>query len=520
MEELIRFRSQIDLLSDQEFITFSKSFGRQFVCNLLFEYFLKQLINTKNYQQWQQDVLPHIRTKTCLIQKIIDSRDRHVHDKAASNNSLQEIPEKEPNQLDLDDLPTIMISHISSFLNLEDTLRFEKANRHAFIGTRSPISVHSLDAKPFTNCLSFSNENSCLYNFYRFHCIQQLSIDTETITNAFNDYFIDNVNRLPIWDRLTELSLININTYDHCRLLLETLNHEKFVGRITAFKWHGTFIDDDIYMEFDWNANIKDVFPPLHYLHLDYGLDISLSFDLSRLRGLSISNFIGGGGEYMDMLEWTCGTLESFHLSYDEQFELYAIDILSKEYPFECLREICLVFDISFHHNELMDALNTQNFNNLERIHWDMSSGLLNITAELKELMCVLLSVRSLNYLSVRCGSDTFPIAIQMICGALDGQNKCSMKIKINCTDRVLSGDETTVARNIWNLVGRLDTISNHFMLICVILDFATWGNFDTDNMYLVQTEGPSTVCISNKQCNINGYHEKWIMCCQHCNMT
>eukprot|EP01083_Nonionella_stella_P307455 1080582_1 len=135
MEELINFRLQIDLLNDKEFLTFIQSFKRVHLTNLLFAYFQYQLINTKHYHQWQQEVLPNIHTMMGQIQNIIDSRDKPIEDKQ--------------NKINLDDLPMVMISSISSFLDFKDTLKFEKTNRNIFIGTRSPISIKSLDDSSF-----------------------------------------------------------------------------------------------------------------------------------------------------------------------------------------------------------------------------------------------------------------------------------------------------------------------------------------------------------------------------------
>eukprot|EP01083_Nonionella_stella_P025059 69040_1 len=118
------------------------------------------------------------------IETIISSR----ANKPSSNESLEE-NSKVPHQIHLDDLPMVMLSYIASFLNLKETLHFEKTNRDIFIGTRSPISLKTLEGKAFSNCLSYSNDHSRLYNFYRFRCIQQLTIDALDRMEAF--YYAD-----------------------------------------------------------------------------------------------------------------------------------------------------------------------------------------------------------------------------------------------------------------------------------------------------------------------------------------
>eukprot|EP01083_Nonionella_stella_P141171 434426_1 len=510
MEELIRFRSQIDLLNDQEFIVLIESLTRPHVTNVLFEHFRSQLINTTEHEQWQHKVLPNIRTISGHIQKIIDSRDSKPSVDTEEQNTIT----------NLDDLPMVMISSVSSFLNLEDTIRFERTNRTIFIGTRSPISLKSLDAIAFTNCIRYSNNHSCLYNFYRFRYIQQLTIDADVIDLCENPWRIitnSNLSVLPIWNRLTTLSLINQGEFMQNRhrfrsTIMDNLDPcEVELTNIHTVKWQGGDRDTDIPM---------DMFPSIRYLHLDYDVHQRPAprlhgFDFSQLRGLSIGN--RDIVNYETVVHEACGALESFHLKHKRG----PFNVFGEQNQFDCLKELCLVFiNKGF---ESMDALHVENFSNLHRIHCNMSNEL-KPNDDFKTLMEALLSVRSLNYLSVRCGYDMLSMMFQMIQSALIGQSKESVKIKIDCRDDLLSGDEArieVIQRNILDLVSTLDKISNHFMLICYIPSIcdilSDKSNLDESDKYLLLTNECYKMYISNKECNMNGYDEKWIMDCFHC---
>eukprot|EP01083_Nonionella_stella_P091485 255798_1 len=522
MEELIKFRSQIDLLNNKEFITFIQSFQRENVTNLFFGYFRYQLINTTNYQQWQQEVLPNIHIMICQIQKIIDSRSKLVQD-------------EQQNNINLDDLPLVMISSISSFLDLKDTLKFEKTNRNIFIGTRSPISRQSLDAKPFTHCLSYSNAHSFTYNFYRFRCVQQLTIDTNDMMYEFYDYdearegfkekencYVDDINMLPIWDRLTTLSLINNEhvQYDDVPPIFDMLSDSIF-DNITTLTWHA---NEDLRAESEMSEIAiidNNMFPSLRYLHLECFLNSDFMFDSSALKGLSITysqrEFCQG------FIHRACNTLESLHL---KSFSSDVLRLFSKQNKFVCLKELCInqqtQTDIGF-----VNEVHAQNVSNLQRFHCTIPHGMKS-KDELKALMHLLLSVRSLNYVSVHCEYDMLLNTFQIIQSALNGQvqqNKDSIKIEIVCDKRfkAASGEEAKMQSNIVDLVRILDRISKHFMLICRIYRISKGvlkhkDQLDKNGAYLFQTHGKHKVCISNRKCNINGYHEKWIMNCCCCN--
>eukprot|EP01084_Bolivina_argentea_P308414 533302_1 len=511
MEELIQFRSRIDLLTNDEFIVFIKSFPKHYFINMLFEYFKNQFQNSVTMHQWQNNILPRLDIIKNKVDDIIDSRSD------SDDIYIQNIQQQ--NSVALDDLPFVLISSISSYLTLKETLSFEKVNRCIFIGTRSPISMKTMAGKDFTKCVEYSNINECLYNFYRFNSIKQLTINVNDMIDEFYDYneyrdeynektycFIDNVSTIPIYNNLQILSIKNDETVmlgtDAC--FIEELN-TGLLSNITTFRWDGDAYCDHI--------SLKNSFRNLYFLEL-YTTDIVLDmvdnmFDVSKLRGLSIKP---NADDYQPIISRICNKLESFHCNMQRDDQM----LLTSQNKFLMLKELCLVSCPSFNH-ELINVFLEQNLDSLEKIHWDIGN-VTNSDSDYRMYMQKLLSVNSLNYISIKCeGYKQLIMVFDILKNALKDKHKLAMKIRI-VRDQIIrrnaQGEE--VGRHILKLANCLDKVVNNFMLICHIkrckIDLT-----GVENKYLVHDYLQGLVVL-NKECNINGYRQKWIMNCNRCN--
>ena len=227
MEELIRFRTRIDLLSKQEFIAFISSQDHEYLINTFFNSYLYQFITMKNAPEFDRKLV-NIQQMTANIDKIIHQRDKNQQTYPQNDDEDDDDMDlsKHPQSTKLDQLALSLISHVSGYLQLTDLLSFELVSRNIFIGSRSPIIPQIMLYDQFVKCLEFSNNTRRIYNWYRFKNIKSISLPLE---HTFNQYYnvkrprlnnkirrdpkpekgrdVETFRKLPIFHNLTHLGL-------------------------------------------------------------------------------------------------------------------------------------------------------------------------------------------------------------------------------------------------------------------------------------------------------------------------
>eukprot|EP01084_Bolivina_argentea_P057882 105702_1 len=124
MQDLIRLQQGIDTLSDNEFLKLIETFGKHKFGLILFKYFHDKLQRIEKYQDIDNG-LSTVNTINNMIADIVTCRE--------SDSSTTHYQISKQKRLKLDELPSAIISHISSFINFTNILNFEKCNRSIFV---------------------------------------------------------------------------------------------------------------------------------------------------------------------------------------------------------------------------------------------------------------------------------------------------------------------------------------------------------------------------------------------------
>ena len=137
------------------------------------------------------------------ITKIIQSR--KIDNDIISKNEYEFEP------LQLDELPSVMISSISSFLQFQDLL--------IFTGTRLPTSLHILSSL-YSHELISCKENSNNFHWNRFKSITELHLNVDDFIESDDNYQtfkykykLNNIN-IPTWNDLQSLTIRNHDDND------------------------------------------------------------------------------------------------------------------------------------------------------------------------------------------------------------------------------------------------------------------------------------------------------------------
>eukprot|EP01084_Bolivina_argentea_P291192 500455_1 len=132
MDKLIEFCQEIDSLTDLEYQQCIELIGRKLITSLIF---------IGLHQQIHQDKKNNNLSKILeIVTQIKESRE---------NEEYTDLPLNNGHNYQLDDIPSVLLSEISSFLTLNDKIRFEQTNRSVLIGVRFyklplyPLSAHN-----------------------------------------------------------------------------------------------------------------------------------------------------------------------------------------------------------------------------------------------------------------------------------------------------------------------------------------------------------------------------------------
>ena len=213
MEHLLRLKMRIESLSKEEASKLIINLDHQFLIDLLYKFFYQSFFRMRDCSEFENNI-SIINTFITKIDKIIHSRAFDMAETEEDEDIDININQHEPIKLDELSLPSISL--ISGFLPMKDLLKFEKTNKRIFIGSRSPLSLQKLDEDTFLECIKYSNQKRCMYNWFRLRNIKSVTINPERVYDELyynedgeelkpNENDIEYRN-LPIWNSIEKLS--------------------------------------------------------------------------------------------------------------------------------------------------------------------------------------------------------------------------------------------------------------------------------------------------------------------------
>eukprot|EP01083_Nonionella_stella_P159336 519674_1 len=537
MEELLRFRSGLDRLSGKEFATFIQSMDRGTICALIFNRFRYGLQCIQGLDEID-NILVSIQQLNQKITQIITSRQR--------NKTKTEEKDEEVTVDKIDKLPLVMISEISSFLEYDSMAKFELCNRTIFIGTRSPISLHSVPQNPFNKYIKFCAQNDYQYywKMHRFRACKEMSLLVESCFTYNSDG--DQIYAQYLLSNLTNAHWKNIRT-----LTLNDGFSYKYEGGDNCPYWIDLFEDlatcntsniksvsvSGAYSREDPCGQVLKYLPSIEYAALYQTLSRSNLSEIewpSTLKGLYLPL---GTRSLNTAQEWGFNNaLLSFHGAYGVPQQMV--------HKLRNLREICLAHTLNEYPLDeyALDALNSlvDGLSQLQRVHY---SDLVDETNEDRQrILLKLWRINTLNYISVNgnCSVNKFKRLFGTLCEALtnddDNSMKQRLKVKMSCQEHVT--DATFFTECIVKLLDVLRCNVVQFMLIGEMKfrdDFNVKSRLDLlREQYRIEIYEPKPMIkywnseddgkfnywkfvISNKSCTVNGYNENWLMGCQTC---
>ena len=477
MEHIIRFGKMLDLLTAEEFITFINSQLQNQLKNIFIKSFLFQFVTMKNPSQFENTVI-NIEQMICQINDLIHLRKENKKSQESQFKCKQ-----------LDALPLPLISNISSFLNLIELLSFELVNKSIIIGTRTPIVPQTMNSFTFQRCLSFSNDYKCIYNWYRFKDIQMIQIPLQTI---FNEYYTDedgDVNslkgrditlfrRLPIFYNIKQLALISDDSKGeyYSRWLFGNLLKKQNI--FSSLKYLST--EDS-----DTTQNLIHLLPQLH----GYGVEadclerkIAETFCIDKFKSFH------GGCTDIDLLK---------QYSEIQEMCLLLFDYLVLHF-FVHLREILLFYDYWPKLKRICIRLDKPPIKPLPPNYPYIFLGYVEC-------------------LEIKCGNhDILKFMLNLLVKVHVFNDTMNIKIRISsCGDFI---DEEIVDL-IYRFINQLYKEFHHFMLSLLIKDVNnSLLDIQNNNDYLVNSDDTNGYCyISNNECLLSGYRDKWLMRCCKC---
>eukprot|EP01084_Bolivina_argentea_P164503 286005_1 len=208
MELLLLLKSGIETLTNDECITFMQSINKKYFATILFNNFFHDFNNFQTQSEFNTTI-SKLKTFNEEISKIVSLRES----KPPDNKSK---PKSKSKPIQFDDLPSIMLSEIASFLPFDDLKSIELSNRSIFIGTRSPISLNQLSPQYSSKLISYLKQNQSKNNYFFFHRFQSIKTLTLNITNHYEgdqyDYwgpkYKYKLNQLPLFPQLNHLNIV------------------------------------------------------------------------------------------------------------------------------------------------------------------------------------------------------------------------------------------------------------------------------------------------------------------------
>ena len=558
MEDLIRLRSSMQSLTDNEYFeTFIKSLGRDYLSSIIF--------NSFNYK------LQTITSKTEIIN--IKSNLSKLSQKATNiivsrqNSERENKTENNVYRLDkIDKLPLDMISNISSFSSYSDLTSFELCNRTIFIGSRHPPTLYSLPTKEFAQVLKYCTTNKHKYHWklHRFRFCKSISLWLDSFFNYDHDgqYSCDissmyiSLSDLFDWRNVESLSLMDTFPYEY----------KDGVDDEDQAPWH-QFTEN---LKLCDLSNIKSIriqadcngFPdaPLAILpcvkYVDVGINpwdtLKINFPPST-KGVILADT----GLHQDSQFWT-DNLESMHCCVDGEISDGAASL------FKNVKELCAYVCFEKHSSEEMIQTGLPYLEQLERVYYE--DRVKEIGKERDLVLRKLWKIDSINSIHIQCKYTKVKHYVSQLMNVYKDKGlsmkQSRMKVRIQMDDG--NDNENAINEDISNILKQLIEIMakrfNDFMFIAKWkLAEDTKMNIALENIFhesmhtvVYNTKVGKGYChdrelssilslrrrrdhdykgkissyvwykfaISNKNCRINGYSERWLKKCYRCEST
>ena len=170
VNEVIKFRSLVGSLNDQEFIVFLSNIIQQYGRDVFLSSFCNQFLQT----QCINTNIPTstINTATNIVRNIITSR--HSSHKSAYTHSST--------TRKLDSLPSSLIGEIASYLKHKSYSLLSQSNRAIYIGCNNPNTLRELNLFNVDNysCIKLSKYRQIKYLKLNLRKFSELSLPSNT----------------------------------------------------------------------------------------------------------------------------------------------------------------------------------------------------------------------------------------------------------------------------------------------------------------------------------------------------
>eukprot|EP01084_Bolivina_argentea_P311378 538970_1 len=483
-----------------------------------------------------------------------------------------------PKYIKLDELPSVLLFEISSYLNFSEALKFEKLNTSTFISSKISIKpLHLLNHTKFTKLVKY-----CARNRYvpKIRLFKSITINAENIVDESYDISDDDESDI---DSLYNIFINHI--FIRCESLTITSDYDMFGCGWSYVMHYLQFIKKDdlsnirtfrLRLGFDsFTQNdaimlqlITDKMKHIEYFECagyfaeqDQFLQIDFQW-LSRLIGISI--YDESGNHDMQPIYSNIGNkIQSFHASLDDI--MYCIHKLNN------ITELCITNWYLYDEDDTRDILSKQDFNFLQRI--DLPG---NVISEQNEILtlCMKKMIKNALYICVTFQQSycTEYNIVHVLSKCMQFVNGKILKIRINKICLWKNKEINAFIKQLEQLLKQLNIYNSDWMLIVHQLEIATViplelmldmngmceSEFEftvNDKIVNLQNMGlqrkntndfvdkflermKQVYCvhnqkilketefeeydfaISNIDCCINGYNEEWNMTCTRCNQS
>eukprot|EP01084_Bolivina_argentea_P129854 229307_1 len=545
MEQLVLFRKRIDSLNTEEYQQCIKSFLEQCTTSFDRHSILKILFNTL-HEEINNNKINNVNKMNDIITEIIASRNIYAVTKEEDDFNHEIINNNNLNALEIDnkkiclklcDIPSDLLFNISSYLTFKEILQFETCNRSIFIGARSSKSpISSINPNEFIKLVAFCQNNELYAE--RSKRFKSISLDCSDLVECENDINSDeylSIKGLTYkWNNLVFKYIktleIECESNSEIKEILLHLKDCKDLSNIRTLKLHHGDAPDSVIHNLLLTI-IKTKLNLEYFEYLVHNLeDVSL-FELewvSKLKGIAVNDGNANDNK-MKMYSFLGNKLQSFHNKASKITE----DINGK---LDMVKELCLSL---WYFKCEIEILLKQNWITLKRLHLiDADYIGIDDDENIKTLTQLLMNklVQSVEYLCLdRIEEDGCSEILNILTQSLKHHNGYQLKIRINA----MSGEDVNIiVKHLDSLIKALSTTCSNWMFILkeliipgtsgVILDFlletmkqiyCVRVKKHTKKLY-IEDYYEYTIEINNNGCNINGYHENWIMSCDSCRQT
>eukprot|EP01084_Bolivina_argentea_P188690 324745_1 len=381
---------------------------------------------------------------TDIIKTVKDSRKN-------KENSLELDNENE--NITLDNIPSVLLSEISSYLIFDDKIKFEQVNRLIFIGVRfNKLPLYHLSDTNFLDLVEYGKENDNIINKYisSMQIFNSLTIDQSTImdwdeerawtTGLDRDEadLLYEFNYFELFDYITALEITMDYNWD-LNIIWSHLFERRNLQNLKSLKIFGHYerytnsMKHDPFRIYQLTDKITLEYIEISGCLIDMQISGWRNWDcqfISSLKGFAINNMCGIQEEVNNVMTSVCksfgNNFESFHKGCNLKIPNTINGKLNN------LKEICYSLNSNTFENDIKILLN-QNLNQLKRIYF----GAFGLEIE-KQLMELFFSkiVNNVNYIGLSIEYtetiDNLCIQMDMLIKALENVRKNKLKIRID----------------------------------------------------------------------------------------